>query len=258
MGVPLDQIICIWHKPLPQRGGAVPSRRAVISWMSSVSDDRDGVGDDVRWMTYADLGRSRGISTASATRLAFRRKWPRQGGNDGTARVAVPIGEARPQTDRTHDDRDDDRGGVTRLLNVLEAAVAASGERAEADAATIAVLRGQIEQTQAELDEERRGREAERVRADRAEQGREGERSRADALRDRLEVLQAHAEERAGRSENDVFELKGQLATAQSAAAEAGREAEAARQAMHAFLDEAAARRSLGLLARLRSAWRGE
>ena len=101
------------------------------------------------------------------------------------------------------------------------------------------------------------GRRSE-VRADRAEQGREGERSRADALRDRLEVLQAHAEERAGRAENDVFELKGQLATAQSAAAEAGREAEAARQATHAFLDEAAARRSLGLLARLRAAWRGE
>jgi hypothetical protein len=39
--------------------------------------------------------------------------------------------------------------------------------------------------------------------------GREGERSRADALRDRLEVLQPHAEVRAGRAENDVFELNG-------------------------------------------------
>jgi hypothetical protein len=105
---------------------------------------------------------------------------------------------------------------------------------------------------------ERREREAERIRADRAEQAREGERARADALRDRLEVLQAHAEERAGRAENDVFELKGQLATAQIAAAEAGREAEAARQATHAFLDEDAARRRLGVLARLRAAWRGE
>ena len=227
--------------------------------MSSVSDDRDGVGDDVRWMTYADLGRSRGISTASATRVAFRRKWPRQGGNDGTASVAVPIGEARPQTDRTHDDRDDDRGGVTRLLNVLEAAVAASGERAEADAATIAVLRGQIEQTQAELDEERRGREAERVRADRAEQGREEERSRADALRDRLEVLQAHAEERAGRAENDVFELKGQLVAAQTASERAAREAQEARRAALAILqEEDAARRRHGLLTRLLAAWRGD
>jgi hypothetical protein len=66
-----------------------------------VSDDMDGVGGDVRWMTYAELGRVRGISTASATRLAFRRKWQRQAGNDGTARVAVPANEARRQIE-TH------------------------------------------------------------------------------------------------------------------------------------------------------------
>ncbi len=113
------------------------------------------------------------------------------------------------------------------------------------------------------------------TRADRAEQGREGERIRADALRDRLEVLQGQlpaagrvsgdvqaarteAEERAGRAENDVFELKGQIVAAQAAAEQAGREAEAAQQATHAFLDEDAARRRLGVLARLRAAWRGE
>ena len=60
------------------------------------------VGDDVRWMPYAELGQARGISTASATRLAFRRKWRRQGGNDGIARVAVPTGEDQPR----HDDRE--------------------------------------------------------------------------------------------------------------------------------------------------------
>jgi hypothetical protein len=243
--------------PLPRRGRGVPCRHGLIAGMTSVSaqgDDRD----DVRWMTYAELGRIRGISTASATRLAFRRKWQRQGGNDGTARVAVPVNEAQRQPERIHDDRDDDRGDVRRLVSALEAAIAVSGERARADAATVGVLSGQVEQVQAELDGERRGREAERIRADRAEQGREGERARADALRDRLEVLQAHAEERAGRAENDVFELKGQLATAQIAVAEAGREAESARQATHAFLDEDAARRRLGVLARLRAAWRRE
>ena len=46
--------------------------------------------DDIRWLTYAEIGRARGISTASANRLAFRRKWRRQTGNDGIARVAVP------------------------------------------------------------------------------------------------------------------------------------------------------------------------
>jgi len=75
--------------------------------LGEVSDDMDGVGGDVRWMTYAELGHVRGISTASATRLAFRRKWQRQAGNDGTARVAVPANEARRQIERAHDDVDD-------------------------------------------------------------------------------------------------------------------------------------------------------
>src|SRR4051794_15390360 len=46
-------------------------------------------------MTYAELGAARGISTASAERLAKRRRWARQMGNDGLARVMVPIGEDR-------------------------------------------------------------------------------------------------------------------------------------------------------------------
>jgi hypothetical protein len=46
-------------------------------------------------MTYAELGEARGISPKSAERLAQRRRWPRQVGNDGMARVLVPIGEDR-------------------------------------------------------------------------------------------------------------------------------------------------------------------
>jgi hypothetical protein len=46
-------------------------------------------------MTYAELGYARGISAKSAERLAQRRRWPRQVGNDGFARVLVPIGEDR-------------------------------------------------------------------------------------------------------------------------------------------------------------------
>jgi hypothetical protein len=64
------------------------------------SDDRG----DIRWLTYAELGQARGISTASATRLAFRRKWRRQPGNDGIVRVAVPADEDQPRSDKPHDD----------------------------------------------------------------------------------------------------------------------------------------------------------
>lgn len=57
--------------------------------------DPDGLS--IRWLSYEELGRLRGISTASATRLAFRRRWRRQKGNDGTARVAVPVSEIAPR-----------------------------------------------------------------------------------------------------------------------------------------------------------------
>ena len=90
-----------------------------------------------------------GISTASATRLAFRRKWRRQHGNDGAARVAVPVGEDRP----ADDDRTTKQGDVIPVIRVLQAAVA-----------SLTAARDQAE-----------------VRADRAE-------ARADALRAKLEA----------------------------------------------------------------------
>jgi hypothetical protein len=71
---------------------------------------------------------------------------------------------------------------------------------------------------------------AERSRADRAEAGREAERSRADALADQLLAVQ-----------------------------QVRRQAEEALQAVEArWAADNTARRSLGRLARLRAAWRGE
>jgi hypothetical protein len=247
----------------------------------STSDDVAG-----RWMTYAQLARLRGVDKPSALKLALRKRWPRRKDNHSTMQVCVPPDWARPWSDGTAPDMPSDTpsamadaSDLPRVISALEAAITASGDRAKADAATIEMQAALIvaERNRADAEAGRADRaEAARgaaialadqtvallkdavARADRAEQGREGERARADALRDRVEVLQAHAEERAGRAENDVFELKGQLATAQIAAAEAGREAEAARQATHAFLDDDAARRRLGVLARLRAAWRRE
>ena len=48
-----------------------------------------------RRMTYAELATVRGISPASARRLARRDHWPRQVGNDGILRVVVPLGQVR-------------------------------------------------------------------------------------------------------------------------------------------------------------------
>jgi hypothetical protein len=130
--------------------------------MISGRDDMDDDGGDIRWMTYAELGKVRAISTASATRLAFRRKWRRQGGNGNTVRVAVPIDEAKPQSDKTHDDRDDDRGDITRTINVLEGAIFTLREQLEQ------ANKQAVEQA-IELRQVREQVERERSRSDRAE-----------------------------------------------------------------------------------------
>lgn len=53
-------------------------------------------GGDTRWMTYAELAEARGIKEPAAVRLVQRHKWERHQGNDGSARVAVPLSELRP------------------------------------------------------------------------------------------------------------------------------------------------------------------
>jgi hypothetical protein len=55
------------------------------------SDISLAVGDGARRMTYAELAAVRGISPASAKRLAQRHRWGRQVGNDGGTRVTVPL-----------------------------------------------------------------------------------------------------------------------------------------------------------------------
>ena len=59
------------------------------------SDITLAVGDGARRMTYDELAQARGISLGSARRLSRRHRWPRQVGNDGIARVTVPLGQLR-------------------------------------------------------------------------------------------------------------------------------------------------------------------
>lgn len=224
----------------------------------------DADTDDVRWLTYVELGQVRGISTSSATRLAFRRKWRRQPGNDGIARVAVPIAEAQPRTDKAPDDRDGDRGDITPIVSALEAAVSSLTERAEtaekrADRAENRADRAEARADRAEraIEVERNRAQAADLRADRAEQTLAGERSRADELRDRLDNLgtkltDAQAELAAAQVEADAAaELRPALEIAQIAQGEAEADAAELRQAE-------AIRQGRGRWARLRQAWRGQ
>jgi hypothetical protein len=59
--------------------------------------------------------------------LAKRKRWPRRRGNDGTTRVAVPMGEDQPK----RDDTGDNTGDVARFINAFEAGLAALREQVE-------------------------------------------------------------------------------------------------------------------------------
>src|SRR5215218_767374 len=55
-----------------------------------------GAGVDTRSLSYDEIADMLGIERESARHLAFRRRWQRTKGNDGKARVEVPL-EALPQ-----------------------------------------------------------------------------------------------------------------------------------------------------------------
>src|SRR3954466_13465730 len=94
---------------------------------------------DTKLFTYAELAQALGITAASAKRLAIRRGWPKQPGNDGRARVAVPVerllrpnptgdddasadpdeGTSDSTGEAASDDTSESAGGLTSVANVL-------------------------------------------------------------------------------------------------------------------------------------------
>lgn len=72
-------------------------------------------GDDTVRLTYGELAEVRGISLASARRMVHRHKWPKQVGNDGLSRIAVPAEFATrsADSDATNDVIDDAGNGPT-------------------------------------------------------------------------------------------------------------------------------------------------
>ena len=54
--------------------------------------------DNTRRLTYGELAAARGVTVATARRMATRYKWPKQVGNDGLARVSVPEAALRANT----------------------------------------------------------------------------------------------------------------------------------------------------------------
>ena len=77
--------------------------------------------DDGRWLTKRELGEARGISPASADKLARRRKWTRRVGNDKTVRILVPMDWLSDSLEDTPRDSPRDGRQVAELKSKLEA-----------------------------------------------------------------------------------------------------------------------------------------
>lgn len=95
----------------------------------------NGSGGDGRWLSKAELGQLRGISPASADRLARRNGWRRTHGNDKRTRILVPgpflnssydIPTPRPPE---KPERPPPEVEVAPLIAVLDAALAALREQ---------------------------------------------------------------------------------------------------------------------------------
>jgi hypothetical protein len=198
------------------------------------NDYREDVGDDVRWLSYGELGQARGISTASAIRLAFRRKWPRQDGNDGTVRVAVPVDEANPQREIADSDGDGIGREIGQVVGLLETATAMLRERGEEADVMLAALHAASEEALARA-------EAETVTEREARRQAEGARAAAE-----VQLSQVREDFERERREAEAWRMTEKAAREKA-------EAEAAR-----LRQENQARRDLGLLARLLAALRRE
>ena len=130
---------------------------------------------DTKLLTYAELADALGIAPASAKRLAIRRGWQKTPGNDGKARVAVPVErleiERRPTSDSPSDDTDDDPSDVTSDNQGLSVTIPRDDTSDRGDTelpaflAATAVLTQHIERLERELAESKSALEIERVRA---------------------------------------------------------------------------------------------
>jgi hypothetical protein len=113
---------------------------------------------DGRWMTHAELAQARGISTASAIKLALRHRWRKQKDNRGTLRCLVPTEFTNPNRDTGAVAAADGGVDASAAIAALQAAVTMLGdqlthERTRADTAQTRLddLQAKLVDTQAEL-----------------------------------------------------------------------------------------------------------
>jgi cell division septum initiation protein DivIVA len=120
---------------------------------------------DTKWMTYAELAEVLGIGSDSARNLVRRKRWPRQSGNDGLARIGVPIEyineNAKPDVP-------------------VQPPIDASADGGADGAIVVTVLANHISRLERELEALKQEHEAERERLE----------GRAEALEDKVAALE--------------------------------------------------------------------
>jgi hypothetical protein len=127
---------------------------------STPRDFSIAVGDGARRMTYAELAAVRGISPASAKRLAQRHRWGRQVGNDRITRVTVPLAFLEKSLVFKETDIAPDKKAVSPMTGMTPPGVA--GDVADDVAPVTAALAQAVETLREQL-------EIANGRADRAE-----------------------------------------------------------------------------------------
>lgn len=69
--------------------------------MNQGETERDAEPDaETRWLSYREIASVRGISQASAARMARLHRWPRRKNNAGVTVCAVPLSYAEPEQER--------------------------------------------------------------------------------------------------------------------------------------------------------------
>lgn len=115
-------------------------------------DDIMGDDPDITWMTYDEAARTLRIKPDSVRRRAASRKWPKQLGNDGMARVGIPR-DIIPDTTPALTPDDPDKSGHIRT-DLQEALVKISALEGDLKAAQISIsaLEARLKETQDDRD----------------------------------------------------------------------------------------------------------
>jgi chromosome segregation ATPase len=241
-------------------------------------NNQDGTGDrqadslvDGRWMTFAELSQSRGISKTSAMKLVSRHGWRRQKNNKGQVRALVPVAWVRAEDTKEPNSAAD----MSRAIRAFDSAIATLREqlaretrRTEAAERARTALTVQLAQAEA-------GRAAERSRAEAEREARTRAEAEAEALRAQLDQARAEAQQATQAAEAEAARLRQATELAvqeakelrEAEAARAAREETANRSTVASKIDEVQlrrlqeaeqARRSRSRLQRLRAAWWAE